>query len=114
MEKNHSGQSSFINLVDVSRLGLGFSEGLFGLTLIRAPQGVTTTCDITLSACLGRLQTLRGVQRYSQQQPSLVRISAWRSPGLQAQGEYGHALHHREQRHLQSLFGSYQVAVTVN
>lgn len=62
--------------VSLARLRFGLSEGLFGLTLIRAPQGVTATCDISLSACFSRLQTLRGVQRYYQQQPSLVRISA--------------------------------------
>lgn len=62
--------------VSLARLRFGFGEGLFGLTLIHAPQGVTATCDIRLSACFGRLQTLRGVQRYYQQQPSLVRISA--------------------------------------
>lgn len=37
----------------------GVSEGLLGLILIRAPPGVTATCDITLSACFTRLQTLR-------------------------------------------------------
>lgn len=45
-------------------LGSGVSEGLFGLTLILAPPGVTATCDITLPACFTRLQTLRGAQRY--------------------------------------------------
>lgn len=44
--------------------GTGVSEGLFGLILIRAPPGVTATCDITLSACFTRLQTLRAAQRY--------------------------------------------------
>lgn len=42
--------------VSLARLRFGFSEGLFGLTLIRAPQGVTATCDISLSACFSRLQ----------------------------------------------------------
>lgn len=75
--------------VSLARLRFGLSGGLFGLTLIRAPQGVTATCDISLSACFSRLQTLRGVQRYYQQQPSLVQISAYRrSP----------CVHHGEQR----------------
>lgn len=37
--------------------GSGVSVGLFVLTLIRAPQGVTATCDITLSACFTNPQS---------------------------------------------------------
>lgn len=37
---------------------------------------MTAPCDITLSARFGRLQTHGGLQRYYQQQPLLVHISA--------------------------------------
>lgn len=58
MEENHSWSEEFLASCWT---GTGVSEGLFGLILIRAPPGVTATCDITLSACLTRLQTLRDI-----------------------------------------------------